>query len=284
MPAFAAAVPTDVEQLTPFDYRKPERGRRGRRARRRGLGDRSAAGGRALPIRPAGDSLGRRARAAAADVPRPRRPVVDGRVRRMGSAVRRGRGPRRARGDSRPRSSSARPNERRSTSTRSPPWVSSWSAVGGRPRRPGAVLRRAAKRVLARRPQAGPSARRLRRVGRDRAGATTTSSRPSASHPPRCRRRPGSGSTSAAARSARSSGLRAFGPTTAGSTFRWSTRRASSATTAASVDSPGMYALGLPVLRRRKSTFIPGIEDDAREVVRHLNVHLADTAPSALAR
>ena len=51
-----------------------------------------------------------------------------------------------------------------------------------------------------------------------------------------------------------------------------------------SVDSPGMYALGLPVLRRRKSTFIAGIEDDAREVVRHLNVHLADTAPSALAR
>ena len=36
------------------------------------------------------------------------------------------------------------------------------------------------------------------------------------------------------------------------------------------VDSPGMYALGLPVLRRRKSTFIHGIEDDAREVVEHL--------------
>ena len=36
------------------------------------------------------------------------------------------------------------------------------------------------------------------------------------------------------------------------------------------VDSPGLYALGLPVLRRRKSTFIHGIEDDAREVVAHL--------------
>jgi putative flavoprotein involved in K+ transport len=36
------------------------------------------------------------------------------------------------------------------------------------------------------------------------------------------------------------------------------------------VDSPGMYALGLPVLRRRKSTFIHGIEDDAREVIEHL--------------
>jgi putative flavoprotein involved in K+ transport len=41
------------------------------------------------------------------------------------------------------------------------------------------------------------------------------------------------------------------------------------------VDSPGLYALGLPVLRRRKSTFICGIEDDAREVVDHLTRYLA---------
>ena len=41
------------------------------------------------------------------------------------------------------------------------------------------------------------------------------------------------------------------------------------------VDSPGMYALGLPVLRRRKSTFIHGIEDDARDVVDHLGGYLA---------
>jgi putative flavoprotein involved in K+ transport len=41
------------------------------------------------------------------------------------------------------------------------------------------------------------------------------------------------------------------------------------------VDSPGLYALGLPVLRRRKSTFIYGIEDDAREVVDHLARYLA---------
>jgi putative flavoprotein involved in K+ transport len=40
------------------------------------------------------------------------------------------------------------------------------------------------------------------------------------------------------------------------------------------VDSPGLYALGLPVLRRRKSTFICGIEDDAREVIGHLAAHL----------
>jgi putative flavoprotein involved in K+ transport len=41
------------------------------------------------------------------------------------------------------------------------------------------------------------------------------------------------------------------------------------------VDSPGLYALGLPVLRRRKSTFIYGIEDDAREVTGHLAGYLA---------
>ena len=43
------------------------------------------------------------------------------------------------------------------------------------------------------------------------------------------------------------------------------------------VDSPGMYALGLPVLRRRKSTFIHGIDDDAREVVDHLSGYLASS-------
>jgi putative flavoprotein involved in K+ transport len=36
------------------------------------------------------------------------------------------------------------------------------------------------------------------------------------------------------------------------------------------IDSPGLYALGLPVLRRRRSTFICGIEDDARAVIDHL--------------
>jgi putative flavoprotein involved in K+ transport len=41
------------------------------------------------------------------------------------------------------------------------------------------------------------------------------------------------------------------------------------------VDRPGLYALGLPVLRRRKSTFICGIEDDARAVTEHLAGYLA---------
>jgi putative flavoprotein involved in K+ transport len=41
------------------------------------------------------------------------------------------------------------------------------------------------------------------------------------------------------------------------------------------VDAPGLYALGLPFLRRRKSTFISGAEDDARELVDHLADYLA---------
>ncbi len=35
-------------------------------------------------------------------------------------------------------------------------------------------------------------------------------------------------------------------------------------------ESPGMYVIGLPVLRRRKSSFIHGVEDDARDLHQHL--------------
>lgn len=38
---------------------------------------------------------------------------------------------------------------------------------------------------------------------------------------------------------------------------------------------PGLYAIGMPLLRRRKSTFIIGAEDDAREIVGHLVRYLA---------
>jgi putative flavoprotein involved in K+ transport len=41
------------------------------------------------------------------------------------------------------------------------------------------------------------------------------------------------------------------------------------------LDVPGVYAMGLPVLRRRKSTFILGAKDDARDVVAHLVRYLA---------
>jgi putative flavoprotein involved in K+ transport len=44
------------------------------------------------------------------------------------------------------------------------------------------------------------------------------------------------------------------------------------------VDAPGLYALGLPVLRRRRSSFIHGADADARDVVAHLAGHLARVA------
>ncbi|MEZ5100735.1 MAG: NAD(P)-binding domain-containing protein [Thermoleophilia bacterium] len=39
-------------------------------------------------------------------------------------------------------------------------------------------------------------------------------------------------------------------------------------------DAPGLYAIGLNLLRRRKSSFIHGAEDDARELTDHLAAHL----------
>jgi putative flavoprotein involved in K+ transport len=44
------------------------------------------------------------------------------------------------------------------------------------------------------------------------------------------------------------------------------------------LDAPGMYAIGLPVLRRRKSTFILGAEADARDIVGHLAGYLGEEA------
>jgi putative flavoprotein involved in K+ transport len=40
------------------------------------------------------------------------------------------------------------------------------------------------------------------------------------------------------------------------------------------LQAPGLYALGLPVLRRRRSSFICGAEDDARDIVAHLAGYL----------
>jgi putative flavoprotein involved in K+ transport len=40
------------------------------------------------------------------------------------------------------------------------------------------------------------------------------------------------------------------------------------------LEAPGMYAIGLPVLRRRRSSFINGAEADARELIDHLAGYL----------
>ncbi len=42
-------------------------------------------------------------------------------------------------------------------------------------------------------------------------------------------------------------------------------------------EAPGLYVIGLPVLRRRKSSFMLGAEDDARDLVSHLVGYLANS-------
>lgn len=44
------------------------------------------------------------------------------------------------------------------------------------------------------------------------------------------------------------------------------------------VDAPGMYVMGLPFMRRRKSSFIDGAADDARDLVAHMSTFLARVA------
>jgi putative flavoprotein involved in K+ transport len=44
------------------------------------------------------------------------------------------------------------------------------------------------------------------------------------------------------------------------------------------VDAPGLYALGLNFMRRRKSSFIHGAEDDVRDIVAHLATYLRQGA------
>ena len=49
------------------------------------------------------------------------------------------------------------------------------------------------------------------------------------------------------------------------------------------VEAPGLYVLGLPFLRRRKSSFIHGAEDDVRDIAAHLFDHLDRTTSARLA-
>jgi len=50
------------------------------------------------------------------------------------------------------------------------------------------------------------------------------------------------------------------------------------------VEVPGMYVLGLPYLRRRKSSFIHGAEDDARDLCEHIVAYLDATSTSSRIR
>jgi putative flavoprotein involved in K+ transport len=42
-------------------------------------------------------------------------------------------------------------------------------------------------------------------------------------------------------------------------------------------DCPGLYAMGLPFMRRRKSSFLFGAADDARDISQHLSAFVRTT-------
>ena len=50
------------------------------------------------------------------------------------------------------------------------------------------------------------------------------------------------------------------------------------------VDAPGLYVMGLPFLRRRKSSFMHGAEDDARDLSWHLAGYLGQTDRDSVTR
>ncbi len=45
-------------------------------------------------------------------------------------------------------------------------------------------------------------------------------------------------------------------------------------------NTPGLYAMGLPFMRRRQSAFIQGAKQDAREIVALMNNHLKNITPT----
>ena len=258
VPALRQAVPASIPCFTPFDYRNPDQLPDGgvlivgASATGVQLADEIHRSGRPVTL------VGRRARPPAADVSRARRAVVDGRVGRVEPALRRDRRP-----DARARKlpspqlvGTPERSDARSQRARAPP-ASSWSAGCRRPRRPRAVLRRAAQSVCAGRPQDGSAARHLRRVGADAAARSATSRRPNASS-----RHARAGVVAArvsicgAARSAPSSGPPGFVRTTAGSTCRWSIDK------------------GLPAARRRRRRRARAVCDRAaRPAAAQVDVH-----------
>ena len=219
VPAFAPRCRRRCEQVTPFDYRNPDQLPDGGVLVVGRVRDRRAARRRAAAVGPAGHAVGRGARAAAAHLPRPRRALVDGRLGRLGRAVRRGRRPRPrpaaavAAAGRHPRARDPRPQRA------APTWASSWSAAGRR----SATARRcspAACATCSRSPTS--SMQRLLDTFDEWARADGRDAEPDPAERPDPTRVPASTAAAArpgaAARSARSSGPPATGPTTPGST------------------------------------------------------------------
>ena len=82
--------------------------------------------------------------------------------------------------------------------------------------------------------------------------------------------RPVLASILAAAKSAPSCGRPGSGPTIPGCDVPVLDRKGRIRHDGGVADAPGLFVMGLPYLRRRKSSFIHGAEDDATDLARHL--------------
>ena len=226
------------------------------------------------PLRASGDARRRAARPRAQALSRPRHHALARRLRRPDRAA--------AAGVDDGRPDAVVPARRRQRRHR-PRHRRGGRSARRRPARRGrghaARPRRLARRRDGRgRGSAGPAARP------DRRACVAARAR----RPGRRAARPGAGaggarasSTSRPRASARSSGRRAMRATTGGSACPCCGPTASSTRRAASRAAPGLFALGLPFMRRRNSTFIDGVGADAEEIAAAVACHLGATAARA---
>ena len=273
LPPFAADVPAGIDTLTPTTYRNPDQLADGgvlvvgASATGIQLADEIHRSGR--PV-----TRGRRRpRARPAGLPRPRHPALDGRHRHDGRALRRGRRHRQAApapvvadrrhtgaDDARPQ----RPDERSECASSA---ASPGSATGGRSS-PGRCATCARWPISS---SAGCSTRST--SGRPSTASTASSSRRGDPHRRSSRTHHRWASTSPAAEIRTIVWATGFRPD-----YSWldvpvlDRKGLIRHDGGVVVDAPGMYLLGMPFLRRRKSTLIDGAGDDAEDLSAHLAV------------
>ena len=265
-----------------LDYKRPDGLRPGPRARGRRLRDGHPDRRRAAALGPRGHDRRWRARPHAPHLPVAGHHVVARQHRPSRRALRSGRRPRarpqRALAAARRDAGPHRPRPQRAGVPRG----RARGAVRGGARRHGLLLRLAAQRLHARRPQAQPPARHHRRLGgggraRRRDGARVPSR-------PACRTPHGWPSTSSPTATRRWSGRQASAPTTRGSSCPCSTARARSATTAASsATRPGSTGSASTSSGAASPASSMAPSDDATDLVDHVAGYL-ETAATTVRR
>ena len=266
----------------PTEYRNPDQLADGGVLVVGAVGHRHPARRRDPPLGPAGHARRRRARPGAPHLPGPDIHVVDGRRRRARRALRRGRRHRPGAQRCRRCSSSARRRGRRSTSTPSPAigvrLVGRLAGIrdgkaqfSGSLRNVCALADLKLGRLLDTIDEWADGERPRRRGRRHRTGfdADRTS-----------RRRRRSASTSPSGEIRTIVWATGFRPDYSWLDVPVLDRKGRIRHDGGVVDAaPGLYVIGLPFLRRRKSTLIDGAGDDARDLGAHLAAYLDDRSP-----